>query len=115
MNFINIGMEFDDGKRTWNLEEIIVALHFHNIDFIAIEQQHPEGGEPTAVVSVTDDPLDFSVRMLCLTLRQDCVALWGSTEPGRLTGPNSEKWGPFDPKLFLLPKVVESHIISKLA
>ena len=116
MNFLNIGLEFNDGtKREWNLDEVIRALYFHNIDFYAIEIQRPELGEPTAVVSVKDSALDYSVLMLSKTLRQDCIAMWGRDEPGVLIGDLNHKWLPFNPKRFLLPKVVEQHIIDKLA
>ena len=114
INFINIGLDFGD-TREWHLDEIIKALYFHNIEFIAIEIQRPEGAEPTAIVTVPPEPLSFSLYMLCKTLRQDCIAVWGSSEPGILIGPKADRWGAFDPKRFLLPKVVEKHIIDKLA
>lgn len=117
MNFLNIGMlfEIDEQVREWNLDEIIKALYFHNIDFYAIEVQRPELAEPTAVVSLQPEPHGFSVYMLAKTLRQDCIAMWGSKEPGSLLGPEQQKWLPFNPKLFLLPKAVEKHIIDRLA
>jgi len=116
INFLNIGLEFNDGtKREWNLDEVIKALYYHNIDFIAIEIQRPELAEATAVVTVPPEPLDFSLYMLCRTLKQDCLAIWGSSEPGILIGPKADRWGAFDPKQFLLPKAVEQHIIERLA
>ena len=114
MNFLNIGLQFD-GERTWNKSEVIAALHFHNIDFLAIEIQRPELGEPTAVVTVGDEPLEFSILMLSKTLRQDCIAYWGSESPGALIGLKFDKWLPFNPKMFLLPAPVEQHIIDRLA
>lgn len=114
MNFLNIGMKFD-GNRGWSLEEVILALRHHNIEFIAIEEQWPVGGEPTAVVTVGDEPLCYSVLMLAKTLHQDCIAMWGATYPGDLIGARAAMWLPFNAELFLLPKVVEKHIIDRLA
>ena len=112
--FLNIGLKFENDC-IWHQQDVLVVLGFFNIDPEHTEVQDTLGDEPTLVVTLDSEPGEFTVWSMAQMLKQDCIAVWTPFEPGKLLGPRSERWMPFDRRKFLLPKDCKGININELA
>lgn len=59
--------------------------------------------EPTLVV-VAEDSFPAAPYRVAYDLKQDCIAIyWPHKAAGELLGPQSHKWGAFNPEFFIMP------------
>lgn len=78
--------------------EIVVANGF----FIHQHKVVQSDTEPTLVVEVSEG-FPAAPYRIAYDLHQDCIAVYNPTNgQGELLGPQSHKWGPFNPELFFL-------------
>ena len=95
---LNIGLgpicQADEGSRFNALEAIgeVLALHVWRSAIFELAVG-PE--EVTLVVTSRQGWSDEEIDKLCTRLKQDCIAVLQDRE-GRLVGPNTEQYQPFD-------------------
>lgn len=110
---LNVGLEVNDGARVYNnkitrVVEVVEAWLPNEVSierFVRVESQT----EPTLLVQLDGGPefdLDdvlYFIGRTATYLRQDCIAVYlPHNNTGTLCGPRAEKWGPFNPALFIL-------------
>ena len=99
---LNIGLNDSDGLPL-NVHTACLAVETYGFSILASRVfESPTGGESVLVVSAQYRGFKIyaSLFALAINLRQDCIAIWNSGS-GDLIGPNSEKWGEFNPTFFL--------------
>lgn len=99
---LNVGLNDSDGLPL-NVHTACLAVESYGFSIFASRVfESPTGGEKVLVVSAQyrGSELYASLYALAINLRQDCIASWHDGI-GDLIGPDSEKWGAFNPALFL--------------
>ena len=99
---LNIGLN-DSDDLPLNVHTACLAVESYGFSILASRVfKSPSGGENVLVVSAQyrGSDLTASIYALAVNLRQDCIASWHDGL-GNLIGPNSEKWGAFNPAFFL--------------
>jgi hypothetical protein len=113
---LNIGLARNDGKADNGLLRTVAVLNQCGFLIYAADVQQ-SSTEQTLCATVQHVKnycyLKFDLHNVASRLGQDCIAsleisVTGRLVNGALHGPESAKWGRFDPQYFLFPKVQES-------
>lgn len=100
---LNVGLNDSDGLPL-NVHTACLAVESYGFSILASRVfESPTGGENVLIVSAKyrGSELYASLYALAINLRQDCIASWHDGI-GELIGPDSEKWGEFNPAYFLI-------------
>lgn len=101
---INVGLN-DNSNQEINVHQVCNTLASHGFNILASRVfDSPAGNEKCLVACVqsTLSEVECNARLYCVAscLRQDCIAVVESGL-GKLIGPESEKWGEFNPAFFV--------------
>ena len=97
---LNIGLATD--ATSFLAAEVVEQILTANDYLIHRRAVRESDTEPTLVVEVSGGHPASPYRT-AYDLRQDCIAVWNpATQEGSLEGPQSHKWGLFDPTRFVL-------------
>jgi hypothetical protein len=126
---LNVGLKRNDNAADNTMLRTIAALNragflLHRGE--VSDSTHPEHGtervlvccveyirplsEPSFVAGLHSTVMQVHLNYAAAQLAQDCIAVasidtWGRVD-GLLIGPNSSKWGDFDPQYFIHPSAL---------
>jgi hypothetical protein len=101
---LNIGLN-DNSNQPVNIHTVCTTLTAHGFNILASRAfPSPAGNEDclSLAVQFSGSEVDCNARLYCVAscLRQDCIAVMNGGK-GELIGPQSEKWGEFNPAFFV--------------
>ncbi len=98
---LNIGLA-REGQPDLTFVEVYNAVTACNISHLSYKILQSDTEETVVVNALI--PSDVAVADLAKRLDQDCIAIWDLMHSeGRTAGPNTAKWGDFNPYFFFLP------------